>query len=39
MASTRNLLVVNDEAHHAWRVPAERKVKGALKSTVEEATK
>ncbi len=39
MAGARNLLVVNDEAHHAWRVPAEGKVKGVLKSTVEEATK
>ena len=39
MANTRNLLVVNDEAHHAWRVPASGKVKGVLKSTVEEATK
>ena len=39
MASARNLLVINDEAHHAWRVPASGKVKGVLKSTVEEATK
>ncbi|MYI65306.1 MAG: type III restriction endonuclease subunit R, partial [Gemmatimonadetes bacterium] len=39
MASARNLLVINDEAHHAWRVPAGGKVKGVLKSTVEEATK
>ena len=39
MASARNLLVVNDEAHHAWRVPAEGKVKGVAKGTVEEATK
>ena len=39
MANARNLLVVNDEAHHAWRVPAEGKVKGVAKSTVQEATK
>ncbi len=39
MASARNLLVVNDEAHHAWRVPAEGKVQGVLKRTVKEATK
>ena len=28
MAAARNMLVINDEAHHAWRVPAESKVKG-----------
>ena len=39
MASTRNLLVINDEAHHAWRVPAESKIRGVAKSDVEEATK
>lgn len=39
MAGARNLLIVNDEAHHAWRVPASGKVRGVLKSTVEEATK
>ena len=39
MASARNILVINDEAHHAWRVPAESKVKGVLKSDIEEATK
>ena len=31
MARARNLLVINDEAHHAWRVPAESKVKGVSK--------
>ena len=25
MASARNFIVINDEAHHAWRVPAGRK--------------
>ena len=27
LANARNILVINDEAHHAWRVPAESKVK------------
>ena len=39
MASARNVLVVNDEAHHAWRVPAGAKIKGVAKGTVAEATK
>jgi len=28
MATAKNILVINDEAHHAWRVPAEVKEKG-----------
>ena len=39
IASARNLLVINDEAHHAWRVPAESKVRGVAKADIEEATK
>lgn len=39
MASSRNILVLNDEAHHAWRVPAESKIKGVAKEDIEEATK
>lgn len=39
MASARNLIVLNDEAHHAWRVPAESKVRGVSKADIEEATK
>ena len=39
MARARNILVINDEAHHAWRVPAESKVKGVAKADIEEATK
>ena len=39
MASAHNILVMNDEAHHAWRVPAESKVKGVTKEEIEEATK
>ncbi len=39
MASSRNVLIINDEAHHAWRVPAESKIKGVAKEDIEEATK
>jgi type III restriction enzyme len=39
MANARSLLVINDEAHHAWRVPAESKIKGVSKDEIEEATK
>ena len=39
LASARNILVINDEAHHAWRVPAESKVRGVAKEDIEEATK
>ena len=39
MARARNILVINDEAHHAWRVPAGSKVRGVAKSEVDEATK
>ena len=39
MSKTRNILVINDEAHHAWRVPTGSKVKGVAKAEVEEATK
>ena len=39
MASASNLLVINDEAHHAWRVPAESKVRGVAKADIEEATR
>ena len=38
MAAAANILVINDEAHHAWRVPAESKVKGVKKAELEEAT-
>jgi len=36
MAKARNILVINDEAHHAWRVPPESKVKGPKKGGIEE---
>ncbi len=39
MASASGLLVINDEAHHAWRVPSGGKVKGVAKADLEEATK
>lgn len=39
LATAKNLLVINDEAHHAWRVPAESKFKGLKKEDIEEATK
>ncbi|MBW1793092.1 MAG: DEAD/DEAH box helicase family protein [Deltaproteobacteria bacterium] len=38
MAKANNIVVINDEAHHAWRVPAESKVKGLKKAELEEAT-
>ena len=39
LARARNLIVINDEAHHAWRVPAGSKVKGVAKAEIDEATK
>lgn len=39
MADAENILVINDEAHHAWRVPAESKIKGVKKEDIDEATK
>ncbi|MDA8079928.1 MAG: DEAD/DEAH box helicase family protein [Nitrospiraceae bacterium] len=39
ISTANNIIVINDEAHHAWRVPAESKVKGVKKEEIEEATK
>ncbi len=39
MATARNIVVINDEAHHAWRVPAESKIKGVSREDIDEATK
>ncbi len=39
ISSAHNILVINDEAHHAWRIPAESKIKGVRKEDIEEATK
>jgi type III restriction enzyme len=38
MSSASNILVINDEAHHAWRVAAESKIKGVKKEDIEEST-
>jgi type III restriction enzyme len=39
MANAHNIVVINDEAHHAWRIPSESKAKGLKKEDIEEATK
>jgi type III restriction enzyme len=39
MHSAENILVVNDEAHHAWRVPPKVKIAGLSKDELKEATK
>jgi type III restriction enzyme len=39
MASAQNILVINDEAHHAWRVPPKSRMAGVSKDEVDEATK
>jgi type III restriction enzyme len=37
MASTQNIVVINDEAHHAWRVPPKSRVAGVSKEEMKEA--
>lgn len=39
MARAKNLIVLNDEAHHAWRVKPGEKLKGVSKEDIDEATK
>ncbi len=39
LARRRNLLVINDEAHHAWRLAPDSSPKGIEKKKIEEATK
>ena len=39
MARARNILIVNDKAHHAWRVPACAKVRGVAGGNIKEGTK
>lgn len=39
MARAKNLIVLNDEAHHAWRIKPGEKIKGVSKSEKDEATK
>jgi len=38
MANANNIIVINDEAHHAWRVNPELKVKREFKDQAAEAT-
>src|SRR5713101_3744834 len=39
MASAQNIVVINDEAHHAWRVPPKVRVPGVSREELNEATK
>jgi type III restriction enzyme len=39
MATARNIIVINDEAHHAWRVNPESKKAKIDRALIEEATK
>ncbi len=39
LASGQNIVVINDEAHHAWRVPPKSTIKGVRKEDIDEATK
>lgn len=39
MATARNIVVFNDEAHHAWRIPEGAKVSGVSRADKDEATK
>jgi len=39
MASAQNVIVINDEAHHAWRIPPKSRIAGVSKDEVNEATK
>lgn len=39
IARGRNIVVINDEAHHAWRIPPQSNIKGLAKDEIEEATK
>ena len=39
MSRARNLLVINDEAHHAWRTNNAKPTRGILKSDRDQATK
>jgi hypothetical protein len=38
MAGAQNLVAINDEAHHAWRVPPKSRIPGVSKDELEEAT-
>jgi len=39
IANSSNIVIINDEAHHAWRISGEAKVKGVSKEELDEATK
>ncbi len=39
MANAGKLIVINDEAHHAWRVAAGSQIRGIKKEDIDEATK
>lgn len=39
MASARNIVLINDEAHHAWRVPPKVRIPGVSREELDEATK
>ncbi|MGI8424194.1 MAG: BPTD_3080 family restriction endonuclease [Chloroflexota bacterium] len=39
MAKARSIVVINDEAHHAWRIPEGKTIKGVSQEEKEEATK
>lgn len=39
MASAKNIVVINDEAHHAWRVPPKTRLRGVSREEMIEATK
>ena len=39
MVAARDLLIINDEAHHAWRVAGRARIKGIGKAAIDEATK
>ncbi len=39
LASARNIVVINDEAHHAWRVPPKVRIPGVSREELDEATK
>jgi type III restriction enzyme len=39
MATAQNIVVINDEAHHAWRIAPKSTIKGVAREDIEEATK
>jgi type III restriction enzyme len=39
LSTAQNILVINDEAHHAWRVAPKSTIKGVAREDIEEATK